>query len=390
MSARRTRNTVLIGGIAVAAAAAAAWRFHAAPAAAVAATITPAISVTTTVATRQDVPVYAEGIGTVEAYQAVLVRPRVDGTLQEFRVQEGQDVKENDLIAIIDPRPFRASLDSANAKRQQDEARLANAKLDFYRFQTLARQDYATRQQVDTQTALIAQLNAAIAADQAAIELAQLNLSYCYILSPIPGRVGLRLLDAGNLVHATDAAGIISITQIRPISATFTLPQGELPQVQDAIAATAGMPGKSPVVLAYSSDGGSKLDQGSLTATSNVIDQTTGTITLKAAFPNVQDKLWPGQFIKARVQLTTDRNVVVVPQTAIQHGPDGLYVYIAADGGTAKFVPVQLGYQTDTMAVVTKGLSGGEQVVVSGQSRLAEGVRLAAQAVPADFAEAAP
>jgi multidrug efflux system membrane fusion protein len=313
----------------------------------------------------------------------------VDGTLQEFRVQEGQDVKQGDVVAVIDPRPFRATLDSANAKRQQDEAQLANAKLDFGRFQTLARQDFATRQQLDTQAALIAQLTAAIAADQAAIELAQLNVSFCYILSPAPGRVGLRLLDAGNLVHATDATGIISITQIRPISATFTLPQSELPQVQDAIAASATTPGRGPTVLAYSNDDGSKLDEGTLTATSNVIDQSTGTITVKAAFPNLQDKLWPGQFIKARLQLTIDRNAVAVPQAAIQHGPDGLFVY-AASGGTAKLVPIKLGYQTDAIGVVTTGLNGGEQVVVGGQSRLADGARVTAQRAPTELAEAAP
>ena len=196
-----------------------------------AASLVPAV---TAKATRQDVPIYATGIGTVQAYQSVLVRARVDGTLTQFPVREGQEVKQGDLIAVIDPRPYQAALDQATAKKAQDEAQLANARLDLTRFQSLSTQDFASRQQVDTQQALVNQLVATVAGDSAAIEAAQLNVAYCFITSPVDGRVGLRLVDPGNLIHATDTTGIVTITQIHPISATFTLPQDELPRVQAA------------------------------------------------------------------------------------------------------------------------------------------------------------
>ena len=336
-----------------------------------AASLEPAVPVLTTTAARSNVPVYLEGIGTVQADNAVLVRSRVDGTLMQVPVREGQAVKQGDVIAVIDPRPFQAALDQAMAKKQQDQAQLANARLDLVRFQSLARQDFATQQQLDTQQALVAQLVATIAGDQAAIEAAQLNLAYCYITSPIPGRVGLRLVDPGNLVHATDTTGIITITQIHPITATFTLPQEQLPRVTAAMAN-----GKVPV-LAYSSDDSTELDAGTLLTPNNQIDQTTGTIELKAEFPNPHDTLWPGQFINAHLQVGTDLNAVTVPPAAIQHGPDGLYVFVVKPGRTVGVQPITVGYQTASLAVVTKGLNGAEQVVVQGQSRLDNGTRVA-------------
>ena len=332
----------------------------------------PAVPVTTVRVARQDVPVFTEGVGTVEAFNAVLVRSRVDGTLMEVPVREGQEVKAGDTVALIDPRPFKAVLDQAVAKKQADEAALANARLDLGRFQTLERQDFASRQQLNTQQATVAEDIAAIAGDQAAIEAAALNLWYCTITSPIPGRVGLRLLDPGNLVHATDTTGIITITQVRPIAATFTLPQEELPRVVAAM-----QEGPAPV-LAFSSDDLTPLDTGVLLTPNNQIDTATGTITLKAEFPNMKNSLWPGQFINAHLQVGTDRNAVTVAQKVIQHGPEGLYVYVVKPNSTVAMQPVGVGYQTAALAVVTKGLNGGETVVIDGASQLDVGTRVAA------------
>ena len=271
-------------------------------------------------ATRQDFPVYLAGLGQVQAYNQVLVRARVDGTLMQFVPTEGQEVKQGDLIAIIDPRPYKAALDAAVAKRGQDEANLVNMRLDLQRYTSLAKQDFASRQQVDTQVAMVNQGLAAIDGDEAAIESAKLNLSFCYITSPIGGRVGLRLVDAGNLVHATDMSGIVSITQMHPISVTFTLPQGDLPRVTAAMAQGATTKSKL-AVLAYTGDDQTKLDTGELLTPDNAIDPTTGTIKLKASFPNTTEQLWPGQFVNARLLQTTLHDVLTVPSVAVQHGP---------------------------------------------------------------------
>ena len=330
-----------------------------------------AVPATVAKATRQDVPIYATGVGNVEAYESVLIRARVDGNLMSVPVTEGQDVKQGDLIAVIDPRPYQAILDQAKAKKAQDEAQLANARLDLVRFQTLGQQDFASRQQVDTQQALVNQDVAAIAGDVAAIEAAQLNVDYCFIKSPVDGRVGIRLVDPGNLVQAASATTIISIMQIHPISATFTLPQDELVRVQEDMHR-----GKLPV-LAYADDDHTELDRGTLLTPDNTIDTTTGTIRLKATFPNRQDKLWPGLFINAHLQVGTAHDAVTVPPAAIQHGPDGLYVYVVGPNSTVSREPIIAGYQTTQLAIVTKGLNGGEEVVVGGQSRLQAGTRIA-------------
>jgi len=324
-------------------------------------------------AERQDVPIYVTGIGAVQAYQSVLVRARVDGTLTRFPVTEGQEVKLGDLIAVIDPRPYQAVLDQATAKKAQDEAQLANARHDLARFQSLATQDFASRQQVDTQQALVGQLTAAVAGDQASIEAAQLNVAYCYITSPVDGRVGLRQVDPGNLIHASDATGIVTITQLHPISVTFTLPQEDLVRIQAAMARHA-LP-----VLAYATDDTTQLDQGTLLTPDNAIDPTTGTIRLKATFPNAQNRLWPGQFINARLQVDVAQDAVTVAPAAIQHGPDGLYVYTVGPNATVARTPVTVGYQTAQTAIVTHGLAAGAQVVVNGQSRLQAGTRIAAR-----------
>ncbi|MBV8613148.1 MAG: efflux RND transporter periplasmic adaptor subunit [Acetobacteraceae bacterium] len=322
-------------------------------------------------ATRQDVPEFADGVGTVQAYNSVLIRSRVDGALMQVPVKEGQEVKQGDLIAVIDPRPYQAALDAAAAKKTQDEATLANARRDLARYASLAKQSFASQQQLDTQQATVAQQTAAVQADQAAIETAQLNLAYCYITSPIPGRVGLRLVDPGNLVHATDSTGIVSVTQDHPIAAVFTLPQEDLPAIAEAMA-----DGAPPRVLAFSSDGKRQLDTGTLLAPNNQVDASTGTIQLKAEFPNAKNTLWPGQFVDAHLQVATARDAVTVPPAAIQHGPDGLYVYVVKNDGTAALQPVAVGYQTASLAVVTKGLNGGETVVIDGAMRLQPGTRV--------------
>ena len=333
----------------------------------------PAVPVIVVKAARQNVPEYADGIGTVQALNSVLIRSRVDGTLMQVPVKEGQEVKAGDVVAVIDPRPFKAALDQAMAKKAQDVAALQNAKLDLARFASLARQDFASRQQVDTQQALVAQDTALGQSDDAAIETAQLNLSFCYITSPVPGRVGLRLADPGNLVHAIDTTGIITVTQDHPITVVFTLPQEDLPDVTQAMAS-----GKVPV-LVFTGDGKRQLDSGALLAPDNKVDTSTGTIQLKAEFANAKNMLWPGEFVEAHLQTGIAQNVVTVPQAAVQHGPNGLYVYVIQPDQTAALQLVTVGYQTPQTAVVTKGLNGGEEVVVDGVLRLQPGTRVSAR-----------
>jgi multidrug efflux system membrane fusion protein len=336
------------------------------------------VPVTTVTVKRQDVPEFIEGIGTVQAYNSVLVRARVDGTVMRIPVKEGQEVKTGDLIAVIDPRPYQATLDQVTAKKVQDEALLANAKLDLTRFASLASQNFASRQQLDTQQATVAQTTAAIQGDQATIEAAQLNLAYCYITSPISGRVGLRIIDPGNLVHATDTAGIITIAQDHPITAVFTLPEQNLPDI------TSAMAGGAPQVIAFSSDRSKQLDTGTLLAPNNQVDISTGTIQLKAEFANANNTLWPGQFVNARLLLSVARNALTIPAAAIQRGPDGLYVFVIKPDSVAEMRPIGVGYQNADLAVVTKGLDAGESLVINGASRLDTGTRVAAtQAAPA-------
>jgi membrane fusion protein, multidrug efflux system len=330
-----------------------------------------AVPVTIAGAGRQNFPVYLSGLGSVQAFNTVLVRARVDGTLMKFVPIEGQEVKQGELIAIIDPRPYQAAMDQAMAKRTQDEADLANARHDLDRYTTLAKQDYASRQQVDTQKALVDHLAAGIIGDEAAIETAKLNLSFCYIMAPVTGRVGLRQVDPGNMVHANEASGIVSITQVRPISVTFTLPQQDLPRVVTAMAA-----GKLPVD-AYDQDDRTLLDTGELLTPDNAIDQGTGTIRLKATFPNVKEQLWPGQFVSAHLLVATERNVLTIPSVAVQHGPAGLYAYVVTPDHTARRQPIQITHDNGQIAVVARGLSDGQMVVTDGQSRLQDGTHVA-------------
>jgi membrane fusion protein, multidrug efflux system len=331
----------------------------------------PLVPVSTARVVRQDVPIYLKGLGSVQAFNAVLVRARVDGTLMQFPVTEGQEVKQGDLIAVIDPRPFQAALDAAMAKKSQDDADLVNAKSDLTRYASLEQKSFASHQQVDTQQALVNHMTAAIAGDDAAIEMAKLNLSYCFITSPIQGRIGLRQVDPGNMVHGADAAGIVTITQIHPISALFTLPQDSLPSISMAMEK-----GKLPVV-AFAADDRTQLDVGTLLTPDNAIDSGTGTIRLKATFPNPHNTLWPGQFINARLQLGTEPGALTVPSVAVQHGPTGLYAYVVGADTSVSRQTLEVSRDDGALAVVAKGLTEGQQVVTAGQSRLQSGTKVA-------------
>lgn len=330
----------------------------------------PAVPVSVAKVVRQDVPVWLKGLGTVQAANAVTVRARVDGTLMKVPAAEGQEVKQGDLLAVIDPRPFQAALDSVLAKQQQDQALLGNAKADLARYSSLARQDFASRQQVDTQQAQVKQLNAALAGDAAQVETAKLNLGYCFIAAPFAGRVGLRSVDPGNLVHAGDAGGIMTLTQIHPISVTFTLPQDELPRVN------AEMAQRHLPVVAFAGNDATELDRGTLLTPDNTIDQSTGTIRLKATFPNQRNQLWPGQFVNAHLLLATETQVLTVPSVAVQHSAGGLYVYTVQANATVKRQTVQVPLDDGTVAVIAQGVQDGQAVVTNGYSRLQDGARV--------------
>ena len=322
--------------------------------------------------TARDVPVLFRNVGTVQAFQQVLVRARVDGTVDSINFQEGQVVKPGDLLAVIDPRPYQAALNQALAKKAADEAQLANAKSDLQRYTDLAKSQFASRQSVDTQQSLVAQFGANIQGDEAAIATAQLNLSFTRITAPIQGRVGLRMIDPGNIVHASDATGIVTIAQVQPISVIFSLPQDTLPDV------VAGMQEGTLPVSAVSSDDTHELSRGTLLTVDNGIDQTTGTYKLKAVFGNQDNKLWPGQFVNVRLQVRTLQGAPTVPSAAIQRGPDGLYVYLVKPDQTVAVTPVQVSQDDARLAVIAKGLEAGQVVVVNGQSKLQNGSRIAA------------
>ena len=344
------------------------------------------VPVGSAIAKRQDVPIFIRGIGTVQPFQSVLIRARVDGTIDKVAFTEGQEVKPGDLLASIDPRPYQAVLDQAVAKKNADIAMLSNAKRDLVRYSDLAKSEFASRQSVDTQQASVSQTAATTQADDAAIAAAKLNLDFTRITSPIEGRAGLRLVDAGNLVHANDATGIVTINQIHPIAVFFTLPQDDFPTVQAAIRHAANMP---LAAQAFSGDDKLKLGDGTLLTVDNAIDTSTGTIKLKATFPNGDDRLWPGQFVNVHLQLSSTKNAVTVPSVAVQHGVNGLYVYAVQNGSVAKLVPVDIGQDDGTTTIVTRGLSGGETVVTGGQSRLMDGTKVAL-AAPADPGAASP
>jgi multidrug efflux system membrane fusion protein len=337
----------------------------------------PAIPVQAATAGRADVPIQETGLGSVQAFNTVTIKVRVDGELQKVDFTEGQMVKAGDLLAQIDPRPFQAALDQALAKQAQDQAQLGNARLNLRRDSDLATHQFATQQVVDNEKASVAQLEAAIKGDEAAIENARVQLGYTTITAPIGGRTGIRLIDQGNIVHATDANGIVVLTQLQPISVIFTLPEDDLPAIAEAQE-------KGPVtVTAVNRDDKGELDKGTLALVDNEIDQTTGTLRLKATFPNPHNRLWPGQFVNIRVLLRTDRDVLTVPSGAIQRGPAGLYVYRLKPDSTVEIQPVEVGPYGDNVAVVTAGLDPGDRIVTAGQYRLQPGARVAVATEPA-------
>ena len=342
--------------------------------AAAAQTTTPGIPVTAGTVAAQDVPIFLNGIGTVQAYNMVAIKSRVDGQIVKVDFKEGQDIKEGEPLFQIDPRPFQAALEQAQSAKQKDEAQLAGAKLDLDRYEKLLGTGYQTRQSYDNQTALVAQLQAAIKGDEAQINTAKLNLSYADIRSPIDGRLGARLVDKGNLVHANDNAALVMITEVKPIFVSFTLPQDDFDDLREG-------QNKSPLgVYAYSGDGKKQLAEGKLTLIDNAIDQATGTIHLKARFDNVDERLWPGEFVSLRVILSTRQDVATVPSQTVQDGPDGHYAYIIKPDNTVERRAVEVASIQDGIAVVTKGLTPGERVVVDGQYRLTNGARVNPQA----------
>jgi len=344
----------------------------------------PAVPVTVATVTRQDVPFLLEGIGTVQPVNLVTIRSRVDGELQKVFFTEGQEVKAGDLLAQIDPRPFQAALDEATAKKAQDEAQLANARRDLERYEALARKDFSSRQQSDTQKAQVAQFQALVQGDQASIDNARIQLDYAAIRSPIDGRAGFRLVDQGNIVHAADATGIVVVTQMHPISVVFTLPEDEVHGVAKAM-------GDDPLKVSVNSrDGKLHLADGVLKLIDNQIDETTGTIKLKAEFDNADGALWPGEFVMAQLLLRTDAKVLTVPSTAVQRGPNGLYVYVVKSDNTAELRPVEADRLEQAIAVISSGLDEGERVVVSGHLKVQPGAAVTARVAEGGKASGAP
>jgi multidrug efflux system membrane fusion protein len=329
-----------------------------------------AIPVTAGTVVAEDVPIFLHGIGTVQAYNSVAIKSRVDGHIVKIDFKEGQEVKKGEPLIEIDPRPFEAALQQAQAAKQKDEAQLAGAQLDLQRYEKLLGTGYQTRQSYDNQIAQVGQLRAAIKGDEAQINTAKLNLSYAEIQSPIDGRLGAKLVDVGNLVHANDAAALVMITEVKPIFVSFTLPQETLDEVRQNHK-------QAPLtVRAYSADGKTQLAEGKLTLIDNSIDQTTGTIHLKARFDNEDERLWPGEFVHLRVIQAMRQGVATVPSQTVQEGRDGHYAYIIKPDNTVERRSVVLASIQDGIAVVTKGLSPGDRVVVDGQYRLTNGARV--------------
>ena len=330
----------------------------------------PAVPVIAGTVRAENVPVFLHGIGTVQAFNMVAVKSRVDGQIVNIDFKEGQEVKKGDPLLQIDPRPYQAALEQAEAVEQKDKAQLAGAKLDLARYSKLLGSGYQTRQSFDQQTALVGQIEAAIKGDQAQIDTAKLNLGYADIRSPINGRLGARLVDVGNLVHAADNTTLVTITQLKPIFVSFTLPQNTIDEVRQHQQ-------QAPLVVrAYSGDGKELLSDGTLTLIDNTIDQSTGTIHLKARFANRDERLWPGEFVNLRVVLMTRPNVATVPSQTVQEGPNGDYVYIIKPDNTVERRTVDVASVDDGIAAITKGLTPGERVVVDGQYRLTEGARV--------------
>jgi multidrug efflux system membrane fusion protein len=318
----------------------------------------------------KDVPVYFEGVGAIRALNTVTVRAQVEGKLIAVLFKEGQDVQRGDVLAEIDPAIYRAQLDQALAKKAQDEATLANAKLDLTRYQQLAQSNAGSKQQADTQRATVAQLEALVRSDQAAIDNSQTMLGYTKIVAPISGRTGLRLIDQGNIIKPGDTSGLVIITQVRPLAAQFSLPQQQLSRVNDAFE-------KGPLqVDVFGNDGRTVVETGTLEGIDNQVDQTTGTVKLKAQFPNEKLTLWPGQFVNVRIKVDTLSQAIVVPTSSVQRGPSGTYAFVIGQNDVVSAKPITVVQQTDVEAVIGSGLTTSDRVVTTGFANLAEGSRV--------------
>jgi multidrug efflux system membrane fusion protein len=327
----------------------------------------PAVPVVAKTVASQDVPIYLRGVGTVIAYNNVLVRSQITGQLIKIAFTQGQTVRKGDLLAEIDPRPYQAQLDQAVANRDRDQAQVLNAQANLNRYTPLAAKGYATSQLVDTQKAQLAQLQAMVKSDEAVIEQTKTNLAYTQLLSPIDGVTGIRQIDEGNIIHPTDPNGLVDVTQVQPIDVIFTLPQTDFVEIQQQMA-------KGPLtVLAYSQDEKVQLDAGKLDLVDNQIIQTTGTIRLRASFPNTQHKLWPGELVNARLLLDTRKNGLTISASAVQQGPNGQFVWVIGSDGTVQMRPVTVAQISEGQALIDSGLKANENVVVDGQYRLQVG-----------------
>lgn len=318
----------------------------------------------------QDVPVYLDGVGAIRALNTVTVRSQVDGKLIAVNFTEGQDVKKGDVLGEIDPALYQATYDQAVAKKAQDEAQLANQRIDLTRYQQLAASNAGSKQQADTQRALVAQTEALIKADQAAIDNAAATLSYTKIVAPISGRVGLRQVDQGNIIHASDTTGLVVITQLQPIAVWFSLPQQQIMRVNAAAAKGALS------VDVFGNDGVTVIDTGKLTGIDNQVDQTTGTLKLKAEFPNAHYQLWPGQFVNVRLKVETLTQALVVPTSAVQRGPIGTFSYVIGEGDIVSAKPVTVTQQNERDAVIASGLTANDKVVTTGFANLSDGSKV--------------
>jgi membrane fusion protein, multidrug efflux system len=370
---RSPRRWIWIGGIAILVAIAfvAIWRRDqrrldiAAPA--------PAVPVTVATATKQNVPILLSALGTVQAWNTISVHSQIDGTLDSVNFTQGQEVHKGDILARIDPRALQAALDQALAKKAEDQAQLVDFQKDLQRFKTMASKSFETQQNVDMQQAKVDTEQATIQADEAAIESAQTQLSYATIVAPIDGVVGYRQVDAGNIIHSADSNPLTVITQIKPVQVTFTLPQADLGDVREA------MLRGTVATLAFDQDDKKQLGEGELMLINNQIDQTTSTISLRASFPNQDERLWPGEFVRVRIQIAVRDNAVTIPSAAVQRGPNGLYTWVVKPDGTVDQRSIETIPVDPELTIVTKGVDAGEQVVVDGQYRLETGVRVDAK-----------
>ena len=389
---RTTKLLTIIAVLAVAAGGAvavtrtSAFRSTAAPQAP---TAPPPISVVAASVQSHDVPIYLRGVGTVIAYNNVLVRSQITGQLVKINFQQGQQVKKGDVLAVIDPSPYQAQLDQAIANRDRDQAHLKNAEIDYNRYTDLAKQKSIAQQLADSQKAIVDQLVAIIKSDEAIIESAQVNLGYTNLTSPINGVTGIRQIDIGNIIHPTDVNGLVDVTQIEPISLIFTLPEAEFVPVQERLS-------EGPVTVFVDSQNGKQLDQGKLDLIDNQIIQTTGTIRLRAEFPNQKHLLWPGQLVNARLVLDTRHDGLTVPASVVQQGPQGPYAYVINPDSSVAIRPIKVAQISEGQALIDSGLQANQQVVTDGQYKLQPGAHVtilhgrAAEEAAAQSAQQAP